>query len=242
MYTLMNKNILVIGATGGIGRELCSRLKGQGANLHLVARDEASLSDLATSLNAKWTAADVTDPEQVKNIFQECETPDGVVLSVGSVMLKPAHRLKDDEWHSTLHKNLHSAFYVVRSSTKAMMKQGGSIVLISTSAAQIGFANHEAIAAAKLGVEGLARSTAASYSNRNIRVNVVAPGLVDTPLTKMIMNHAPTLEASRKMHSLGRIGTPEDIAHAIQFLLESNWITGQTLTVDGGLSGIKLPR
>jgi NAD(P)-dependent dehydrogenase (short-subunit alcohol dehydrogenase family) len=238
----MNKNILVIGATGGIGRELCNRLREQGANLHLVARDESGLRELATRLDAKWTTTDVTDPIQVKNLFQECATPDGVVLSVGSVMLKSAHRLKDDEWHSTLNQNLNSAFYVIRSSTKAMMKQGGSIVLISTSAAQIGFANHEAIAAAKLGVEGLARSTAASYSNRNIRVNVVAPGLVDTPLTKTIINHAPTLEASRKMHSLGRIGTPGDIAHAIQFLLESNWITGQTLTVDGGLSGIKLPR
>ena len=88
----------------------------------------------------------------------------------------------------------------------------GSIVLVSTAAAQIGFANHEAIAAAKLGLEGLARASAASYANRNIRVNVVAPGLVNTPLAAPIVNHAPTVEASTRMHSLGQV-VPQKTSH-----------------------------
>ena len=242
MQLLQNKHIIVFGATGGIGKSLCHRLSQSGAQLSLVARSEPALQALANELSASFQSADVTNAASVKEAFDTLERPDGVVLAVGSIMLRSAHRLKDDEWHETIQKNLDSAFYVVRNATKHMMKQGGSIVLVSTAAAQIGFANHEAIAAAKLVLEGLARASAASYANRNIRVNVVAPGLVNTPLAAPIVNHAPTVEASTRMHSLGRIGTPEDIAHAIQFLLESTWTTGQTLVVDGGLSGTKLPR
>ena len=242
MRTVHNQHIIVFGATGGIGSALCRRLHQNGARLSLVARQAPALQSLAAELGAECHTADVTDSAAVKQLFDTLPAPDGVVLSVGSIMLRSAHRLKDEEWHHTLQQNLNSAFYVVKNATKQMMKHGGNIVLMSTAAAQIGFANHEAIAAAKLGLEGLARSAAASYAARNIRINVVAPGLVNTPLAAPIVNHAPTLEASTKMHSLGRIGTADDIAHAIQFLLESTWTTGQTLVVDGGLSGTKLPR
>jgi NAD(P)-dependent dehydrogenase (short-subunit alcohol dehydrogenase family) len=114
-------------------------------------------------------------------------------------------------------------------------------VLCSTAAARAGFANHEAIAAAKAGVIGLTLSAAATYAPRNIRVNCVAPGLVDTPLAARITGSPAALQASTAMHALGRIGRPEDVASAMAWLLdpENSWVTGQVIGVDGGLGSLK---
>jgi NAD(P)-dependent dehydrogenase (short-subunit alcohol dehydrogenase family) len=122
-----------------------------------------------------------------------------------------------------------------------MMNTGGSIALCATAAARTGFANHEAIAAAKAGVIGLTLSAAATYGSRNIRVNCVAPGLVATPLTSRITQNDSALQASRGMHVLGRIGTPDDVASAFAWLLdpENSWITGQVIGVDGGLGSVR---
>jgi NAD(P)-dependent dehydrogenase (short-subunit alcohol dehydrogenase family) len=122
-----------------------------------------------------------------------------------------------------------------------MESSGGAIVLVSTAAAAIGLANHEAIAAAKAGVEGLARSAAATYAARRIRVNCVAPGLVRSALTARITGNESALKASLAMHPLGRVGEPADVARALEFLLDpaNDWITGQVLGVDGGLGMLK---
>ena len=124
-----------------------------------------------------------------------------------------------------------------------MLRSGGSIVLVASAAAQLGFANHDAIAAVKAGVMGLTRSAAATYAPRNIRVNCVAPGLVQTPLAQPILQNEAARLASEKMHPLGRLGEPADIARAMAWLMhpDQQWITGQTLGVDGGLSSL-LPR
>ncbi len=105
----------------------------------------------------------------------------------------------------------------------------------------VGLANHEAIAAAKAGVIGLALSAAATYASNHLRVNVVAPGLTETPLTSAITSNEKSRQLSEQMHALGRLGQPQDIARAIVFLLDpqNNWITGQVLAVDGGLSHIR---
>jgi NAD(P)-dependent dehydrogenase (short-subunit alcohol dehydrogenase family) len=112
---------------------------------------------------------------------------------------------------------------------------------MSTAAARIGLASHEAIAAAKAGVIGLALSAAATYVAQGIRVNVVAPGLVDTPMIKRSTSNETSLRASVAMHPLGRIGTPDEVAATIEWVLgpESSWITGQVVGVDGGLATLK---
>ena len=122
-----------------------------------------------------------------------------------------------------------------------MARGGGSVVLLSTAAARHGLANHEAIAAAKAGLVGLALSAAATYGPRGLRVNCVAPGLVRTPLTERITSNEASLKASVAMHSLGRIGEPEEVASAIAWLLdpEQSWVTGQVLGVDGGLGSVR---
>jgi NAD(P)-dependent dehydrogenase (short-subunit alcohol dehydrogenase family) len=234
----------ILGATGGVGAALCRRLAAQGARLVISARDETKLAPLATELNATYLVTDATQSEQVDAFIAHATATsdqlDGVANCVGSLLLKPAHITNDNEWDFTLRQNLNSAFYLLRAATKAM-KAGGSIVLLSSAAARIGIANHEAIAAAKAGVIGLTLSAAASYSARNIRVNCVAPGLVATPLTWRITGNEASVKASAAMHALGRIGAPEDVASAIAWLLDpsNSWVTGQVIGVDGGLSSVK---
>jgi NAD(P)-dependent dehydrogenase (short-subunit alcohol dehydrogenase family) len=107
--------------------------------------------------------------------------------------------------------------------------------------AQVGLNNHEAIAAAKAGIMGLTRSAAATYARRGVRVNAVAPGLVETPMSEHILSSDQGRKQSEAMHALGRLGQPDDIARAICWLVdpENDWVTGQVLGVDGGLGTLK---
>lgn len=236
---------VVIGATGGIGSELSRRLAATGARLLLGGRSAEKLRDLTDSLGASSFELDATDPDQVDACLthaREAFGPiDGVANCVGSLLLKPAHLTTAAEWAATLTTNLTSAFATVRSAARVMMQGGGSIVLVSSAAARVGLANHEAIAAAKAGVIGLTLSAAATYAERGIRVNCVAPGLVRTPLTARLTSNEASLKASTAMHPLGRIGEPGEVASAVAWLLdpEQSWITGQVLGIDGGLATVR---
>jgi NAD(P)-dependent dehydrogenase (short-subunit alcohol dehydrogenase family) len=138
---------------------------------------------------------------------------------------------------------LTSAFNVLRAAARIMMRQadGGSIVLCSSVAAKRGLVNHEAIAAAKAGVEGLALAAAASYARYQVRVNCVAPGLTRTGLTRALTHPEAVAKASAALHPLGRIGEPAAVASAIGWLLDpaQNWVTGQVIGVDGGLGKVQ---
>jgi len=239
------QNILVIGATGGIGGALVESLHAAGHRPRLAARRQAPLEALGQSLDAPWRIADARDPQETEALLAWAEALGplhGVVHAVGSILLKPAHRTTDAEWHDTLTQNLTSAFNVVRAATPRLATQSGALVLFSTAAAHVGLPNHEAIAAAKAGVEGLARASAATWAAKGVRVNVVAPGLVETPLSAGITRPGPALEMSQRMHALGRVGQPADVIPAVHAALFSPWMTGQVLVVDGGLSGVKVPR
>ncbi|QVL29910.1 SDR family oxidoreductase [Telmatocola sphagniphila] len=239
-------NYVVLGASGGIASETVRRLVAKGSRVLLAGRSEQKLVELAVELNQPTFALDVTNSKEVDTCFAEAlrlfGKIDGVLHAVGSILLKPAHLTTDEEWHSTIRTNLDSAFYVVRAATKAMMNgEGGSIVLFSSAAARIGLVNHEAIAAAKAGIIGLVLATAASYGNKNIRINAIAPGLVETPLTFRLTSNEASLKASKNMHALGSIGEPCDIASAAEWLLDpsTRWVTGQVIGIDGGLSSVR---
>ena len=236
---------VIFGATGGIGSALSRRLAAAGANLLLAARDREKLEALASETGTPFFAADVTNGDEVQACFDDAVSRFGSVSGaancVGSVFLKPAHITSDEEWTEVLEKNLGSSFRIVRSGARAMMKNGGSIVLFSTAAARIGIANHEAIAAAKGGVTGLALSAAATYAARGSGVNVMAPGLVETPAPARITGNVARRKASLAMHPLGRLGRPEDVAAMAEWLLQpaNDWLTGQTFGIDGGLGRVR---
>ena len=239
-------NLLIFGATGGIGSALARRLAQQGAHLTLAARDESRLRSLAAELGAETSQVDVSAPAAVEACtsaaFEKHGRLDGVVNCVGSLLLKPAHLTTDVEWAAVIAANLTSSFYILRSAVSRMMKtRGGSIVLMTSAVASRGMINHEAIAAAKAGVVGLAQSAAASYARYKIRVNCVAPGLTRTPLTASLTQNELALKASAALHPLGRIGEADEVASAIEWFLDSrqSWVTGQVLGVDGGLSSIQ---
>ncbi|GLC46719.1 hypothetical protein PLESTB_001356100 [Pleodorina starrii] len=245
---------VVFGAYGGIGSELCSRLARQpGAVVVVAGRDTARLEELRGRLGlglggsgGMALAADVTDPKQVEDVINRtAETYgriDGVANCVGSIVLKSAHATSDEEFNRTLQLNLNSCFYVLRSAVKKMMSSGGgSIVFCSSAVARHGIPNHEAIAAAKAGVNGLMLSAAATYAPKNIRVNCVAPGLTRTPLAARITSSPAALKSSEAMHALKRVGEAGEVAAALEFLLHPSnaFITGQVLGVDGGLGSLK---
>jgi NAD(P)-dependent dehydrogenase (short-subunit alcohol dehydrogenase family) len=240
---------LILGATGGIGSTLARQLAASGARLILAARNADALAALGTELGATTVLVDATVAADIERAVETAVSTfgrlDGAANCVGSLLLKPAHLTRPEEFDEVLSVNLRSAFSLVRSATRAMMNNtepgGGSIVLVASAAARIGLANHEAIAAAKGGVISLTLSAAASYAAKQIRVNCVAPGLVRTPLTARITGSAAAEQSSVAMHALGRLGEPGDVARAIAFLLDphNSWITGQTLGVDGGLGTVR---
>ncbi len=238
----------VLGSTGGIGQALCRELHNQGARLLLASRNGEKIQQQQQELNAYAATLDCTEVDAVEQFVQggvnEFGRLDGMVNLVGSLLLKPLHLTSIDEWHHALRQNLDSAFAAVRAGTKSMLKSGGSIVLMTSAAAQIGLNNHEAIAAAKAGIIGLVQSAAATYANRGIRVNAVAPGLTCTPLTERVRASDVAVKASEALHPLGRLGQPEDVASAISWFLNprQSWVTGQILGVDGGLAHIKSPK
>ncbi len=235
--------VLVVGAGGGIGRALVDRLVARGTTVVGAARDVDALDDVA-GLESRHRL-DARDPDATEALVGDLHRDGGlggIVNLAGCITLKPAHMVSTKEWEETIASKLTTAFGCVKAAGKHL-RTGGSVVLVSTVAAATGLSNHEAIAAAGAGVEGLARAAAATYAARGLRFNVVAPGLVDTPLASKITGSERALEHSRKMHPLGRIGVPDDVAPAIAWLLspDSAWITGQTVGIDGGLGALRVP-
>ncbi len=246
METNSSPVYVVLGASGGIGSQVARNLSARGGRLVLAARSEDRLNEVSRETGGVVYPMDATDSAQVEGLIkftmEKFGRIDGIAHCVGSILLKPAHLTSVDEFDQTLKLNLYSAFYVVKYATRSMFKTGGSIVLCSSAVAKTGLVNHEAIASAKAGVLGLVQSAAASYAQRQIRVNCVAPGLVDTPLTARITGNEASKKHSEGMHALGRLGTPNDVADAIDWLLDrsrSSWVTGQNIGIDGGLSTLR---
>lgn len=223
---------LIIAASSGIGQATTQLLLANGHSVFTTARDHSKIIPDAVLDARDFTAVD--------NVFSQAGALDGVVNCSGSLLLKSAYLTSQEQYQSVIDASLTTAFATVRSAGKYLQK-GGSVVLISSAAAMTGFANHEAISAAKAGIVGLTLSAAATYASADIRFNAVAPGLTQTPLTASLTQNDGARKYSESMHALGRLGKPEDVARAIVFLLDptNDWITGQVLSVDGGLANVR---
>jgi NAD(P)-dependent dehydrogenase (short-subunit alcohol dehydrogenase family) len=223
---------LLIAASSGIGQATTELLRAAGHDVVTTAR--------GTERVRADHVVDATDFDAVDRVVAESLPLDGVACFAGSMLLKPAHLTSRGQFDDTIAASLTTAFATVRAAARHM-RDGGSVVLVSSAAALAGLANHEAIAAAKAGVIGLALSAAASYAPQNLRVNAVAPGLTQTPLTASLTATEQSRKVSEAMHALGRLGEPDDVARAVVFLLDpaNRWITGQVLGVDGGLGHVR---
>ncbi|MDI1352231.1 MAG: SDR family oxidoreductase, partial [bacterium] len=178
---------LVIAASSVIGQSVVKILKKQGDEVITTARTANKI--------APDFILDASDFNAVDKVFEQAGQLDGVVNCSGSLLLKSAHATTEEEYVTTINASLTTSFATIRAAGKRMTK-GGSVVLISSAAALTGLANHEAIAAAKAGIIGLAQSAAATYSSSNLRVNVVAPGMIQTPLTAALLNNELVAKAS----------------------------------------------
>jgi 3-oxoacyl-[acyl-carrier protein] reductase len=231
------KNILVVGGSSGIGLALVKQLRDGGADVYVISRTVNH--DLPPGV--KHLPADVTGSLEALATFLP-EKLHGLVYSVGSITLKPFARLSEEDFLQDYRLNVLGAVRIIQQSVKYLKNAGGaSIVLLSSVAAKTGMPYHASIGAAKGAVESLALSLAAELVTQQIRVNVVAPSLTDTPLAQNLLSTPEKRDASAKRHPLGTIGKPEDSSRLIAFLLseESCWMTGQVIGVDGGLGKLK---
>ena len=231
----------ILGASGGIGSALARRLASDGATVLLGGRRLEPLETLAEEIGGHAVEVDGRDFEAVGEFLQRTSELEGELVGVancaGSLLLKPAHLTTRAEYDEVLDTNLATAFAVVRAAGRQMRESGGSIVLVSSAAADIGLPNHEAIAAAKGAVAALTRSASASYAGRGLRFNAVAPGLVDTPMTEKIVGNEKALAGSVRLHPLARIGQPEEVADLIAWLLgpASSWVWRASKWVPDGI-------
>jgi NAD(P)-dependent dehydrogenase (short-subunit alcohol dehydrogenase family) len=242
-----NKTFLILGGAGAIGSCVARRLAAAGHHVVLGGRTEGPLKELADDIGGTAVQLDARDFDQVAAAVdraKELGTFSGAMNAVGSIELRPASATSRETFDAVIETNLTTAFALVRSAGAALARgDGGSLVLMSSAAGSVGLPNHEAIAAAKGGVEGLTRAAAASLAGRGVRVNALAPGLVDTPLAERITSNDRALAASVSMHPLGRIGTADEVASLATWLLtdEGSWVTGAILPMDGGMAQVRRP-
>jgi 3-oxoacyl-[acyl-carrier protein] reductase len=231
---------IIAGATGTTGKAIAKELS-QTKNVHLIGRDDLQLKQLSDELNATYSLIDLDNPIDTKEFQKTVEHEEikGLINCIGSIHLKPLHGSTIQDFRDVININLFSSYYLLSSFARKM--QNGSAIFFSSVAATKGLSNHELISAAKSGIEGMARSAAASYAKDNLRVNVIAPSIMDSNMSEKILSSEAAVELSKSMHPISKIGDTSDILPVVKWLLsdDSKWITGQTIHVDGGFSTVK---
>ncbi len=241
-HALEGKIALVTGATRGIGKAIALELAAQGARVVGTATSDAgaqAISEMLSASGGRGVVLNVTDVEGCDKLIAELAAEGGpniLVNNAGITRDNLALRLKDDDWQSVIDTNLSSVFRLARAVARPMMKaRAGRIINITSVIGSVGNPGQANYAAAKAGVAGLSRALASELGSRGITVNCVAPGFIDTDMTRAL-NEGQT-SAILAQIPLGRLGDAKDVAAAVAFLAgpQAGYITGTTLHVNGGM-------
>ncbi|GAB7547355.1 3-oxoacyl-ACP reductase FabG [Cupriavidus sp. CuC1] len=236
---------LVTGASRGIGRAIALELAAQGATVVGTATSEAGAAAISEYLAAaggkgRGAVLNVNDAAASEALIDELVKTHGslgvLVNNAGITQDQLAMRMKDEDWSAVIETNMTAVFRLSRAVLRPMMKaRGGRIINITSVVGSTGNPGQMNYAAAKAGVEGMSRALAREIGSRNVTVNCVAPGFIDTDMTKVLSEEQHA--ALKTQIPLGRLGQPEDIAHAVAFLAgpQAAYITGTTLHVNGGM-------
>mgnify|MGYP001307560334 CR=1 FL=1 len=241
----MAKSFLIVGGSSDIAIITAKNLLADGYNVTLLVRDTSRVEDLV-KMGASVVEGDALQQEAISKAIETTISSgdggfSGVAHFVGSIAIRPPHALKVEVFEEVIRTNLTSAFLTLSMVGKSMLKTGGGrMVFTSSVAGSLGLVNHEAISAAKGGIESMVRSAAATYAKRGIRVNAVAPGLTDTRLAATILRSDTMRDASAQMIPLKRINEADEIASSVHWLLTGapDNFTGQVMHLDGGMSKV----
>jgi len=243
MFTLTGRKALVTGATGGIGGAIARALHRQGATVALSGTRRAALDDVAASLGERVhiVEANLSDTESVEALVPAAEAAMGgldiLVNNAGVTRDNLFLRMKDQEWDEVLAINLTAAFRLSRAAVKGMMRRRhGRIVNIGSVVGSTGNPGQGNYAASKAGLIGLTKALAAEIASRNVTVNCVAPGFIESPMTEALSDKQR--EAILGTVPMGRLGRGEEVAAAVLYLAsdEAAYVTGHTLHVNGGMA------
>ena len=232
---------IIAGSTGTLGTAITEELS-KTEDIFIIGRDEDKLKAQANKYNCNYQLLDLfstPEPREFSKVIDSDVEIKGLVNCIGSILIKPLHGTSVEEFNDVITTNLFSSYYLLASFSRRM--KDGSAIFFSSVAGSKGLSNHEAISAAKAGIEGFARSAAATYAKDNLRVNVIAPSIMDSNMSQKILSTDTAREVSKNMHPISKIGDTDDILPVIKWLLspQTKWVTGQTIHVDGGLSTVK---
>ena len=212
---------LILGATGSIGSSLAKKVVSDGGEVHLVGRDKATLSKIASELNSTFTTCDVLEENFSEKIFSDLgDTPiNGLAYCVGSIDLKPIKLTKKSDYMQSFNLNLISAIEIIRRASESLKQNKGSIVLFSTVAVRRGFTNHSIVSSAKGAIEGLTVSLAAEFAP-NIRVNCIAPSISKSKIANFILKNEKMADSIAKMHPFKKSRRGERLSVSCKFFIK----------------------
>jgi NAD(P)-dependent dehydrogenase (short-subunit alcohol dehydrogenase family) len=214
---------IIAGSTGTLGSAITEELT-KTEDIFIIGRDEDKLKAQASKYSCNYQVLDLLntpEPREFSKVIDSNVEIKGLVNCIGSILIKPLHGTSLDEFNDVITTNLFSSYFLLASFARRM--KDGSAIFFSSVAGSKGLSNHEAISAAKAGIEGFARSAAATYAKDNLRVNVIAPSIMDSNMSQKILSSDTAREVSKNMHPISKIGDTDDILPVIKWLLNPRY-------------------